>query len=239
MSSALFEFMPYGAPEILDGARRRLFRATTWSMVLWVLVFVAILGATLLRPRFVDVPRTVVVPYRELGAPPPLSQVEPPPAIGQVTSVSAPTAGVPVPVPDAEAPPQQTIASQQEIAATTGSVEVTDRPIVVEPMAAEEMPRLGEYVYTDELPVLITDVLPKYPEIARDAGIDGDVLLRVLVGKDGRVLNVHVDKSIPMLDQSAVEAARQWVFKPALSNNRPIAVWISRRVRFSLTSGPS
>jgi hypothetical protein len=60
------------------------------------------------------VERTIVVPYRELAAPPPLTQMAPPPEIAIVRSVAAPPVGVAVPVPDAEAPPEQTIASQQE-----------------------------------------------------------------------------------------------------------------------------
>lgn len=242
MTAALYEFMPYGAPELIGGASRRLFRASLSSAVLWVVVFfAAILAVSLSRPTTRQVERTVVVPYRELAAPPPLTQIEPPPQVDVVATLATPAAGVPIPVPDAQAPPEQTIASQQEIAATTGSVEVgSGQPtLVVQPPQPEELPKLGDYIYADELPVLITDVLPKYPEIAREAGSEGDVLLRVLVGKDGRVADVHVDQSNPMFDQSATDAARKWVFKPALSNNRPVAVWITRRVRFSLTANPS
>jgi protein TonB len=61
-------------------------------------------------------------------------------------------------------------------------------------------------------------------------------MLRVLIAKDGRVAEVHIDRSVPMLDDAAVEAARKWVFKPALANNRPIAVWIVRTVRFTLST---
>jgi protein TonB len=239
-SYALFEFMPYGAPELITGAPKRMFRATIAGMVLWVAIFAGITTAILTRPRTVEVPtRVLVVPYRELAAPPPLvNDVPPPPQIAVTATRSAPAVGMPVPVPDVQAPPEQTIASQEEIAAATGS-ETTgggDAVIVVQPPAAEELPKLGEFVYTDELPVLVTDVLPRYPELARTANVEGDVLLRVLVGKDGRVMDVHVDQSIPMLDDAAIAAARQWVFKPALSNNRPVVVWISRQVHFRLQS---
>ncbi len=143
-----------------------------------------------------------------------------------------------MPVPDAQAPPEQTIATQQEIASSTASVgEAGNSQIVVtQAPTAEELPKLNDYVYADELPVLVTDVPPVYPEIAKEAGNEGDVLLRVLIGKDGRVLDVHIDQSNPMLDEAAVTAARKWVFKPALSGNHPVAVWISRRVGFRLTA---
>ncbi len=145
--------------------------------------------------------------------------------------------GIPVPVPETQAPPDQTIASQQEIASSAGvGVGTGDETIVVQPPPPEELPKLGDYVYADELPVLITDIPPRYPELAREAQAEGEVLLRVLVGKDGRVADVHIDTSVPMFDEAAVEAARKWVFRPALSGNRPVAVWIVRRVRFRLQS---
>jgi protein TonB len=109
-------------------------------------------------------------------------------------------------------------------------------PVVSRPAdtSAEELPRLGEYVYVDELPVLITAVKPTYPDIARDASVDGTVMVQALVGKDGHVKDAKVVKSIPMLDASALTAVKQFVFKPALANNRPVAVWVAVPIRFSL-----
>ena len=72
----------------------------------------------------------------------------------------------------------------------------------------------------------VTAPPPAYPEFARDAGITGKVTLHVLVGKDGRVKNVKVIKGVTGLDAAAVDAVKKWVFKPALSNNKPIAVWV-------------
>src|SRR5207247_541806 len=149
------------------------------------------------------------------------------------TPVAPPTVGVAVPVPDAEAPPEQTIASQQEIAQTTGSVESSgDGQIVVQAPTEEELPKFGEYVYVEELPEAITKVPPQYPDIAREAGVDGTVLVQALVGKDGKVKDVRIQKPIPMLNEAAIAAVKQWVFKPALSNNKPVAVWVAVPVRF-------
>lgn len=240
MGVALHAFMPYGAPDLIEGASRRMFRSTVAGVAITVVVFLVALGGFLLRPTSRTVERTVVIPYRELAAPPPLTQQAPPPQIVVAQPAAPPTMGVPVPTPDLEAPPEQTIASQQEIVEATGSVEgVAEGPLVVQAPPVEEMPKLGEFVYVDELPALVTDVAPEYPSLAREAQVEGDVLLRVLVGKDGRVAEVHVDQSIPMLDQAAIAAARGWVFKPALHNNRPVAVWIARRVRFTLKTGPA
>lgn len=165
MHTALFEFMPYGAPELIDGSRERTFRATVSSISLWIALFLAATAVLLLRPHSVEVSPTVIVPYRELAAPPPLSAQAPPPQVAITPVAAAPTIGVPVPVPDEQAPPEQTIASQEEIANATPSFEAGPgtAPIVVQPPAPEELPALGAYVYTDELPVLVKDVLPKYP----------------------------------------------------------------------------
>ena len=231
----LFEFMPYGAPELKEVARKYLVKATIVGSAAWIALFLLSFGGVLIlkhRPKETSV---IVVPYRELAAPPPLSQDAPPPQVQVTTPVAPPTVGVAVPVPDAEAPPEQTIASQSEIAQTTGSVESSgDGQIVVQAPTEDELPKYGEYVYVEELPEAITQVKPQYPDIAREAGVDGTVLVQALVGKDGRVKDVRVVKTIPMLEAAAVAAVKQWVFKPALSNNKPVAVWVAVPVKFSL-----
>lgn len=231
----MFHFMPYGAPELKQVARRYMVRAVLVGSGGWVALFLLTMGTSALlrsRPKETSV---IVVPYRELAAPPPLTQNEPPPQVAIAQPVAPPSVGVAVPVPDAEAPPEQIIASQEEIAAMTPGVATGDgENIVVAPPSAEELPGFGEYVYAEELPEAITKVRPQYPDIAREAGVDGTVMVQALVGKDGRVKDTRVVRSIPMLDASATAAVKQWVFKPALSNNKPVAVWVAVPVRFTL-----
>jgi len=100
--------------------------------------------------------------------------------------------------------------------------------------ATTEPPKFGEYIYVEELPEAITKVPPVYPAEARDAGVDGTVIVQVLIGRDGLVLDTKIVKSIPLLDRAAADCVRQWVFKPALTKNKPIAVWVAIPVRFSL-----
>lgn len=231
---SLYQFMPYGAPELKEVARKYLVRATMVGSALWIVVFILSFGGVLILKRKPKETAVVVVPYRELAAPPPLTQNEPPPQVQVATPVAPPTVGVAVPVPDAEAPPEQTIASQEEIAQSTGSVESSGDAIVVAPPAEDEMPKFDEYVFFEELPEAITKVAPQYPDIAREAGVDGTVMVQALVGKDGKVHGTRVVKSIPMLDAAATKAVEQWVFKPALANNKPVAVWVAVPVKFSL-----
>ncbi|MEK7329857.1 MAG: TonB family protein [Candidatus Eisenbacteria bacterium] len=102
------------------------------------------------------------------------------------------------------------------------------------PPAPNGFPKLGDYVYVEELPEALRKVQPVYPQAARDAGIEGTVLIQALVGEDGLVKDTHVVKSIPGLDESAEASVRQWVFKPARARAKPVAVWVAVPVRFSL-----
>ncbi len=92
----------------------------------------------------------------------------------------------------------------------------------------------GEPPYFEQLPEAIAKVEPTYPEIALEAGIDGEVTVKALVGRDGSVVDVRVVKSIPMLDAAAIRCARQWRFKPAIVDGKPVAVWVAIPLRFVL-----
>src|SRR5207253_5427320 len=98
----------------------------------------------------------------------------------------------------------------------------------------ESLPQLGEFVYTDELPVAATRVDPVYPDLALEMGIGGRVSVFLLVGRDGRVVRAEVDpkQSVPLLDEAAVAAARRWVFTPATSNGHPGAVGVAQAFVF-------
>jgi protein TonB len=225
--------MPYGAPELKEVARKYMFRGVLAGTTAWLVVFLLSFGTTALMNLRPKETRVVVVPYRELAAPPPLTENAPPPQVAIALPVAPPSVAVPVPVPDAEAPPEQIIASQEELAVSTPGVSEGEQ-LVVAPPEEDALPRFGDYVYVEELPEVVTRVQPVYPDLARDAGVDGTVQVQALVGKDGRVKDVKVTKSIQMLDAAAIAAVRQWVFKPALSNNKPVAVWIAVPVRFTL-----
>lgn len=234
-SISLYEFMPYGAPELKEVSRKYMTRAVIGAALAWSLVYLLSFGTTEFLKRKPHETSVIVVPYRELAAPPPLTQDAPPPQVQIAQPVAPPTVGVAVPVPDAEAPPEQTIASQEDIAQSTpGVTQGNSDQIVVAPPSDDEMPKLGEYVYVEELPEAITKVSPEYPDIARQANVDGTVQMQVLVGKDGKVKDAKVVKSVAMLDAAALVAVKQWIFKPALSNNKPVAVWVMVPMKFTL-----
>lgn len=233
-TNSLFQFMPYGAPELKEVAKRYMVRAVGVASSIWILVFLLSFGTSEFLKHRPHETSVIVVPYRELAAPPPLTENAPPPQVNVTQPVAPPTAAVPVPVPEAEAPPEQTIASQEDIAQTTPSMSTGEGNDIVVAPPGDELPKFGEYVYVEELPEAITKAQPVYPDLAREAGVDGTVMVQALVGKDGKVKDTRVVKSIAMLDGAAEAAVKQWVFKPALSNNKPVAVWVAVPVKFTL-----
>jgi TonB family protein len=75
---------------------------------------------------------------------------------------------------------------------------------------------------------------PVYPPTARAAGIQGVVIVELLIGTDGAVSNARVLRSIPLLDQAALDAVRQWRYEPTLLNGVPKPVIMTATVNFSL-----
>ena len=84
------------------------------------------------------------------------------------------------------------------------------------------------------MPEVLTRTAPPYPAAARNAGISGVVHVQALVAADGSVARVRVAKSVPLLDDAALEAVRKWKFKPATCGGRPVPVWAIMPVRFTL-----
>ncbi|MGQ9801519.1 MAG: energy transducer TonB [Candidatus Saccharicenans sp.] len=83
-------------------------------------------------------------------------------------------------------------------------------------------------------PQLIKKVNPVYPEEARKAGVEGIVILEVTTDKSGRVVEVRVLRSVPMLDQAAIEAVKQWVYEPVIINGEPRPIMFTVTVSFKL-----
>ena len=83
-------------------------------------------------------------------------------------------------------------------------------------------------------PKLVKEVAPVYPEVARVAVIEGVVILGVKTDEEGRVKDVMVLRSIPLLDQAAIDAVRQWVYEPLVIDGKAVPVVFTVTVRFTL-----
>src|SRR5262249_4353531 len=71
---------------------------------------------------------------------------------------------------------------------------------------------------------LIKKIEPVYPELAKRARVSGMVILNVQVNEQGRVEEIQVIRGNPLLNDSAVQAVRQWVYSPTLLNGEPVPV---------------
>lgn len=114
------------------------------------------------------------------------------------------------------------------------------------------VPQIGELAGRDVLPPLLRDlepvrvgglisrpervryVAPVYPPLARVARVEGTVILEAVLGVDGVAREVRVLRSIPLLDEAALQAVRQWQFTPTLLNGEPVPVVLTVTVVFRL-----
>ena len=230
----LSRFMPYGAPDLLVAARPNLAAAlvvaSTAAAAVFALVRVLPLPHALAAPQdgivFVEPPvPSPIVPVEHASAPAvPRTRVVGP-AIGDV-------------VPDEQVHSDLTPALPDELTPGTGDPDGTARPSEVQltPAEPETLPVLGVWQALETLPRALKIVTADYPEIAKQAGVEGWVLVHVLVGRDGRIVDLRVDerRHVPMLDQSALDAARAFVFEPATSNGHRVAAWVDIPFHFTL-----
>ena len=84
-------------------------------------------------------------------------------------------------------------------------------------------------------PKLIKRVDPEFPEMARQARVQGVVIIEAMTDIYGRVQRIKVLRSVPLLDDEAINAVRQWVYEPLFFNGRPRAVIFTVTVQFTLT----
>jgi len=82
---------------------------------------------------------------------------------------------------------------------------------------------------------LIKKITPQYPQLAKQARIQGTVRFTAVIGKDGTIQNLTLVSGHPLLVPSATEAVKQWVYKPTLLNGEPVEVITQIDVNFTLS----
>jgi protein TonB len=83
-------------------------------------------------------------------------------------------------------------------------------------------------------PRKLKHVAPAYPDIAKQARVQGVVILECIISPQGKVTDVKVLRGIPLLDQAAIDAVKQWVYTPTLLNGVPVPVIMTVTVNFKL-----
>jgi protein TonB len=91
-----------------------------------------------------------------------------------------------------------------------------------------------EFFAISDKPVLVKKVNPVYPELARKAQVEGIVVVKVLISTKGNIEDVKIMKSIPMLDNAALEAARMFKFTPGKQRDRLVKVWMQIPFKFQI-----
>lgn len=135
------------------------------------------------------------------------------------------------PVVPIEAAEGEEVDEDAEIAPTT-----FERIEDVPPPPPPPSEQATEFYAFDEAPVLVKFVNPKYPDLARQAGIEGTVLINVLVTEDGKVMDARVIQSdvTPAMEKAAIDAAKQFLFKPAKQRTVPVKARMAIPIRFKL-----
>jgi len=85
--------------------------------------------------------------------------------------------------------------------------------------------------------LLIRKISPNYPPLARQARIQGQVLLRAQISRTGDIENLQLISGHPMLAPAAIEAVKQWKYKPYILNGEPVEVDTEIMVNFTLSGG--
>jgi protein TonB len=114
-----------------------------------------------------------------------------------------------------------------------GSV-LSSTPTVAPRVATPQRVRVSSGVVSG---LLLRKVQPNYPPLARQARIQGVVVLQAQISKDGNIENLQLISGHPMLAPAAIEAVKQWKYKPYLLNGEPVEVETQVQVNFTLAGG--
>lgn len=241
----------YGAYELKMIIRVFTLRGFYYVMAFLILCIIAVFAFSLREKKVYKTPYRsmarldmIDTPISEDAAPPP-----PPPEI--IVTGTLAQAGNPVPVPDAMVAPDQIFASVDEISTSSSQIgdqqqiNIDDLPTDAGlSVQKEEEPSPDEFIVTDQdYNEVVSRVLPdlqrrvEYPEMARRAGVEGRVSIKVLIGKDGKPKpgrTIVEETASELFNPAAVKAIMAQVFPPATQNGQPVEVWVVIPIVFRL-----
>ncbi|MFZ0320314.1 MAG: energy transducer TonB [Candidatus Sulfotelmatobacter sp.] len=227
-------------------------RTTTFAIILEI----ALIGVMVLMPLIFTeaLPKQQLMTFLVAPPPPP---PPPPPAAAPVkivkqiqTDIVNGALRTPTKIPqkiqmikEDEAPPA--MASSGVVGGVPGGIPggqmggviggiISSTPVAVPKVATPQRVRVSAGVTNG---LLIRRVQPNYPPLARQARISGTVVLRAVIGKDGSIENLQLVSGHPMLAPAAIEAVKQWKYKPYLLNGEPVEVDTEVQVNFTLAGG--
>ena len=236
----------YGGIDLKRNQQKFFSRAMMIAIALHLLLIFIYIGWNLFSNDESSVPHVRIHNIAELAPPPSTEQDEemqpatPPPP----SNVVKPNLGVPVPVPDAIAP-QLTLPDLNQpapVAAVQSNGPVTQvaaPSLDIKQPVEEADPSPDDFVDVSQEPEAITPIekLIHYPEVAQRSGLEGNVTVQALIGKDGAVEKVEVLKAdYDIFKDAAVDAMKRARYTPARQNGTPLKVWVTTVLHFRLKS---
>jgi TonB family protein len=153
-----------------------------------------------------------------------------------VAGIEEPSSEAPSSEPSAEPEPTETAPAEPEPTAVpelpAPRPTMRPRPIATREPETRRSVRVGGSIPE---PRKLKNVSPFYPAAARQARVQGVVILECTIGVDGRVKDIKVLRGVPLLDAAAMDAVRQWVYTPTLLNGVPVPVIMTVTVNFKLS----
>jgi protein TonB len=233
----------FAAPARETRVRSRRSSLVVISVVAHVAFVMALVVISFLLPEVLPSPHTAALAW---DAGPQLVRLVdiplPPPPPARTTVVPSPVSSdaAPVVAPEGIAPePERSgpiVQSGTELQTGLLPGTVTGAGLEVPPPPPPQPPasqpvRLHAGI---DAPRRVKEVTPIYPALARSAGVQGVVIIEAIIDVNGDVASAKVLRSIPLLDDAALEAVRQWKYTPARLNGEPVPVVVTVTVNFTL-----
>ncbi len=246
----------YGAKELKEWIAKYTIRGflITLAVLVLLLLLYFIFGLTSDAGKQKKLAPIVSIGLENLPPPGATDEAAPPPPPSQqvINTGPAARAGKPVPVPAADiAEDLKEFATMEELgrASSEGGEGLDlggfadnidfDKDANVDVKQIEEEPAPDEFIPVEKEPQVDLKKLQKmveYPDMARRAGIEGRVIVKVLVGKQGEVRKTLIQYTdSELLNEAALKAINEYgTFTPAIQNDRPVMCWVSIPIQFRL-----
>lgn len=254
--SNVFNLPQYGAKELKVFINKFTYRGFITTAIIFLLLFLlyfVYVKVESARPKKKQLAPIAKMDIMDLPPQEQATDAPPPPPEQIINTGPAARAGIPVPVPDAQITPDMqefaTIDVMSRASAEGGSgidlggfasnIDFDKTTTKVDVKVKEKEPEPDEFIPVEKEPGVDyarLQSLVVYPDLAKRAGIEGRVTIRVLIDKDGSVRKYFIeDSDNSLLNEAAENAIKAYgKFKPAIQNQEPIMCWISIPIQFKL-----
>ena len=104
----------------------------------------------------------------------------------------------------------------------------------------KKYPGENDFIAVDSAPVMVSVANPVYPDSAKANKVEGTVWIKALIDENGKVIEARIQKCSPKgygFEEAALEAAKKCEYTPAVQKGKPVSVWVTYEVKFTLASG--